>query len=292
MEMQYKPSSQALIVEMEFQRRTLAELKLQAKLEAKTIFVIVEGAFDQDIYTETLRSMGIESMVYRVEQIDVKLQRGNKERVISAIQADEIRGMVNAIGIVDTDFDEILGTKIINDQLLYTDFSCAEAYACRLEQLEKFFRRIYGRDADLDDLNDLVDWMRKYFSLLAAKASLDIESHFPNVDKYFDKNSNNFDWQKYQKSLRSTAGVGSKFADLLKLYCELEVNTRGIDCRKIIHAENFKKAAYRFAKVKLGHGSLGLPQFERDFEIFVRMEDLAEFGMFSAISGLSQSITA
>lgn len=136
-------------------QREIHELIMLYELHPHMRDFYVEGPYDRAILTWFVREMGLKNAyiydvdVVKISQKAVELygaEGGKKGRVINL--AREMVGKTpspqNVTCIADKDGDEYLGRIVQNDILLYTDFSCMEAYFFDAPHFAKFITIIYG----------------------------------------------------------------------------------------------------------------------------------------------------
>ncbi len=135
-------------------------MKARYDLEPTLRDVYVEGAFDHAIVEEVLRRAGCtRATVYQIDTIDVPadtlrkygLSDGNKGRVIALCLELEAQMMPpeQVTGLVDRDFDNLLGLTYPCSLLLFTDYSCMEMYFFDLAQMERFCTRFLRKEREL-----------------------------------------------------------------------------------------------------------------------------------------------
>src|SRR5437660_239969 len=121
------------------ERRTIEELAARYELEPTLRDVYVEGSFVVAMVDEALKQAGRHNAaVYEISTVDVPpevlrkhgLPDGNKGRVIAlCFELDGHVTLPNQVtGLVDRDYDAVLGRSYPNRLLLVTDYSCMEMY--------------------------------------------------------------------------------------------------------------------------------------------------------------------
>lgn len=131
-------------------RRKLPELAVRYEIEPTLRDEYVEGAFDAVLVSWLLKQQGCEeAVVYEIDTVDVPpeilkehgLDVGQKGRVIALCLELEKSAKISTqvTGVVDRDYDTVLGIQRPCPLLQVTDFSCMEMYAYNEEVLQAFF---------------------------------------------------------------------------------------------------------------------------------------------------------
>ena len=139
-------------------RRKLHELAVRYENEPTLRDVYVEGQFDAILVSWFLREHDCDdAVVYEIDTVEVPqdvlkkhgLDEGQKGRVIALClelaASAKVPGQVT--GVVDRDYDRLLGIQRQCPLLQYTDYSCMEMYAYNEEVLQRFFH-MYVRKAE------------------------------------------------------------------------------------------------------------------------------------------------
>ena len=104
----------------------VAEIKM-GRMSHEGAFLLVEGKDDIRFWTPTSR-----------RHTDCELVDGEgKRNVIGGIQKLDATSFVGVLGIVDSDYDSLIGISIESDNLLLTDAHDLECLLCRSSALDK-----------------------------------------------------------------------------------------------------------------------------------------------------------
>jgi Protein of unknown function (DUF4435) len=133
------------------ERRTIAELIARYEVEPTLRDVYVEGDFDVALISWFLREHRCDGVVvYTIGTVNVPadqvisagLEDGEKGRVIFTCHqlAAALGESRQVTGIVDRDYDSVLGVALECPLLLFTDYACMEMYCFNAAVLERFFR--------------------------------------------------------------------------------------------------------------------------------------------------------
>lgn len=163
-------------------RWKIPELSARYKLEPSLRDVFVEGRTDRSFFQWYLLKSGftdvkvvlIDSVEIPSETLrDLGLTSGNKQRLIAL--ASEFNRSLGGTAfqptcIVDADEDRILSKTISIPQLLWTDYSCVEAYLFNEGHFSKFYHMVLRLDAV--DSNLLISYGKILSELFLIRAAL------------------------------------------------------------------------------------------------------------------------
>ncbi|MCI0463285.1 MAG: DUF4435 domain-containing protein [Gemmataceae bacterium] len=138
------------------ERHTIDELRAKYDLEPSLRDVYVEGGLDAAVVEWVLRENGCRNAaVYEIETVDVPvevlarhgLDDGEKGRVIGLCL--ELQGHLQSdnqvTGIVDRDYDHLVGKTYACPLLLFTDYTCMEMYFFDETVITKFLHFVLRR---------------------------------------------------------------------------------------------------------------------------------------------------
>jgi hypothetical protein len=145
-------------------RLKISELIAKYRLQPELRDVFVEGSTDKDILSWYIRAAGLTTAkVYPIELIDVPVEilnkygltEGNRQRVIALSR--EIGHALGhdapqATGVVDADFDRLLGRVIDCAGVLVTDYPAIEIYFAHEVPLSKYFAVVLGKQTDPNEV--------------------------------------------------------------------------------------------------------------------------------------------
>jgi hypothetical protein len=178
------------------ERRTIDELAMRYELEPTLRDIYVEGAFDVSVVGEVLKQAGCHSAaVYEINVVDIppellgkhNLPDGNKGRVIAlCFELDlQVANPALVSGLVDRDYDRIVGRDYANRLLMFTDYSCMEMYFFDELVIERFCRIFLRRNGDLaiQLIRELTPILRDLFFIRATNEYLQLGLHWLEADK-------------------------------------------------------------------------------------------------------------
>jgi len=118
-------------------RIDLSAIKARMRLSRKRLFLIVEGKTDLNIYETLVENIlvpkGITYHIYKVEEFKVK--KGGKDGIVemfeylkssNSLTINDGPSKTDCLLFLDKDIDDILGTQISNDHVIYTRYYTVE----------------------------------------------------------------------------------------------------------------------------------------------------------------------
>ncbi len=170
------------------EKRTIEELAARYDLEPTLRDVYVEGAFDARIVEWVLRHAECHlAAVYEIDTVNVPpevlakygLDDGNKGRVIAL--CFELQGSVKSSpqvsGVIDRDYDPLVGRYYTSDLLMQTDFACMEMYFFDAIILKKYCHHILRKDEECATrlMSNLSPILQDLFFIRSANESLQLK---------------------------------------------------------------------------------------------------------------------
>jgi hypothetical protein len=175
-------------------KRTLDELRTRYLLEPSLADVFVEGSFDHDLLRSFYRSKKNRPEIYTIDSVEVpgtvldlyNLTTGNKQRVIAASkQLADLPGPLKLWFVVDRDLDTLLGGVEVSPRLMWTKYSCTEAYFLSSDMVRNIV--VDGGGCNISDWDAfysfLTDVLVIHFSLRVASARLGLDMEWVDVDE-------------------------------------------------------------------------------------------------------------
>jgi hypothetical protein len=180
----------------EDERRTIEELATRYELEPALRDVYVEGGFDVAVVCEALLQAGCHNAaVYEISTVNVptenlskySLPDGNKGRVIAlCLELDShVAHPHQVTGLVDRDYDTVVGRGYANRLLLFTDYACMEMYFFDESVLERFCRLFIRKDGGLAAqlLGELIPILQDLFFIRSTNEVLSLGLTWLDADK-------------------------------------------------------------------------------------------------------------
>ncbi len=178
------------------ERRTIDELAMRYELEPTLRDIYVEGAFDASVVGEVLKQAGCHNAaVYEINVVDIPpevvvkhyLPDGNKGRVMTlCFELDpQIANPAQVSGLVDRDYDRVLGRDYANRLLMFTDYSCIEMYLSNELIIGRFCRIFLRRNGQLATqlIRELTPILRDLFLIRATNEHLQLGLQLLDADK-------------------------------------------------------------------------------------------------------------
>ena len=178
------------------ERRTIEELATRYELEPTLRDIYVEGGFDVSVVGEVLTQAGCyDAAVYEINVVDIppevlvkhNLPDGNKGRVMAlCFELDpQIATPAQVSGLVDRDYDRVVGREYANRLLVFTDYSCMEMYFFDELVIARFCRIFVRRNGELATqlIQELTPILRDLFFIRATNEALQLGLHWLDADK-------------------------------------------------------------------------------------------------------------
>jgi hypothetical protein len=209
---------------MTLPRMSLDSLLARLQTERKAAFAIVEGFSDRRVLTSWSEREGLAVDFYCADEIDIELDDrfrpygGNKGRVFTIFSCREIAEFSGskAIGIVDTDLDNLLGRKLDIPGIYYTEYSCLFSQLLSPERLRIFLSEVFHNSDTNEFIDELCRTSRMIFRLRAEKQRHSPMASLPSFRRYIARGAaRGFDWDGYlDAALPRFSGSISKAAIL------------------------------------------------------------------------------
>lgn len=206
-------------------RRTLQEMLVKYRLEPSLRDVYVEGPSDRALIAWFAEAAGHSGVaVYDISIVNVPKQAteslglpdNNRARVmaLSCLFSEAFTERSAPICIVDRDFDAVRGVQLRNNHLLYTDFSCMEAYWLCSACFAKMFSLTL-----LKSSQEAEAWLKRIVPIAisvfmfrmaadACKASTALPDFLKNIE--WGKDYAHFDEQSFLAKYCQKAGIDQK----------------------------------------------------------------------------------
>ncbi|HWM25447.1 MAG TPA: DUF4435 domain-containing protein [Chthoniobacterales bacterium] len=236
-------------------KRPLDEIIARYELNPSLCDVYVEGGTDRGILEAFLEDCGaVDVIVYDIETINIPastvrglgLENNNRGRVIalSRILYEKFGAKLPVSGIVDADFDIILGIKENCPLVLMTDYTSMEMYFFNSKALKKFIRSVcpsLGMTADAL-LQAITLPLKQLF--LARLANRVLQWRMKSVPaerscKVKPGKEISFDFNGYLKKYLSKNSRICDQTEFLKVIARWEKKCAGLDPRCCIHGHDF-----------------------------------------------------
>jgi uncharacterized protein DUF4435 len=283
-------------------RRTIAELVTRYELEPDLRDLFVEGTRDYFLFEWFFRHNDVANVViYSIASVNVPpelLQQtgssGNKGRVVALCKELESKlpeRAQNALGLVDKDYDHLLGISFSSRFLVTTDFSCLECYTLDPRTLLKFCALYLGKIIEADRLSDLLNIAVESFVLRAAKQALSGNARWIEVINCckFEEGKIGFDRDGFIERLCNASSgeinqndIKSKFSELReKTSTEVRDNINGHDIVKIL--------AWFVHQIGVSNGIYNELPLQRALMASIEFEQLSVMPLFQRLSGWAES---
>jgi hypothetical protein len=277
--------------------RTIDELVTRYELEPGLRDLFVEGTRDYLFLEWFCRHNDFARVViYSIASVEVppellknKKLSGNKGRIVALCQELESKlppRAESALGLIDKDYDYLLGISFSSRYLVTTDFSCLECYALNSRTLLKFFAVYLGKTVEMDRLSDLLSVAADLFVLRAAKYILSKNAPWIEIIKCcgFKKGKVIFNRKEFAKRLCNASSGKLNENDVESKFSELRERTSG-DVRDSINGHDIVKILSWFAHV------IGVPPavynqapLQRGLMASIELEELLEMPLFQRLS--------
>lgn len=250
-------------------RRSIPELITRYRLHPELQDIYVEGETDRDLVTWALTELGLrDSRVYPASIIDVdpallakyNLTHGARSQIIVLAKEleDNIPADARAIGIVDRDYDAILGRKIESPFFRTTDYGSIELYTFEETTLGKFLSLVLGAPSvdPRTTLSNLTDPLKELALIKAARQVLALVCPLVDFRKYLriDDDRVLFDRGRFIRNSLIAAALGKRETSLLAKIEELRPRLPA-DPRQYINGHDFIDIlTWYFGKKKLFRG--------------------------------------
>lgn len=256
------------------ERRKIHELVARYELEPELRDVYVEGVADQVLIRSVLEDAGHRGVkVYTIDTVDVPtatvldhgLTDGSKSRVIALCRELEApRPLGNQVtGVVDTDFDALLGLNHDAPHLLKTDYTCMEMYSFNEQSLGRFCERHLHKPTDLANvlLQSLRMPLEELFFIRATNETLALRLAWLAVEDQvsFKKDAVPFDADDFVTKYLSKGKMLACRPDFVAKRDELRAKAH-TDPRHQIHGHDFIKLLAKRLKSEVKSSSLCDPE--------------------------------
>lgn len=220
--------------------RKIEELVTIYELEDTLFDVFTEGEYDKGVVRQFLASTTSAQSriaIYAIDEINVSgdlvrsfgMQPGNRSEVVSlCMWLGQKMGsnFDRAIGIVDADFDHILGLPIVSPLLLRTDFSCAEMYFFNEVVFEKLFHIAFSKAkiAPRRIIQILTPVLNRLFLIRLVDETLKLSCEWPALNTFVKVKGGDllFDEEGF---LRQYLGSRGRMKDFPMVQDELKIWT-------------------------------------------------------------------
>lgn len=208
-------------------RRTIPDLAARYALEPALRDVFVEGEFDQEVISRTLKeAKHPDRIVYEIDSIEVPdelvlrhgLTTGNKQRVI--VLARELSGLPILCAfrcLVDRDMDHWFGPLETTSRLVWTDYCSLELYFFTDETIRDILvTTARCRVTRWQDFRDsMTNALRTMYLLRLANRELDWKLQWLSVDRCLSLKSGrvSLDLQEYIRRILLQNGRGKQKAE-------------------------------------------------------------------------------
>lgn len=176
------------------------------KKNKQKVFILVEGTSDVGFYKNIIDKTKVQIIPMGDERRKGTSAKDNVVKAIEMLNNDKTQGVV---AIVDTDYDEIVGTKRDMDNLIYTDEHDMETMILKTGAYERFENEfgnqekvgVYEKECGpiLDNILECGSVIGKT-RLLSIRKDLKLDFKSVDLENYFNE-SLEFDWQNYFKQV-------------------------------------------------------------------------------------------
>lgn len=210
----------------------------------KTIYV--EGPSDLIFYNKCFQSIGIcnvsicdistvctGNLDFKIHNLDPK---SNRDKVIVFINETHIKNKLKfPLGIVDSDFDHVIGNSVSSKGLYATDTSCAEAYFWDKKSFIELFDRI-TKGLFCKNLGNIARALNSIFALRLVNREFCVTMSGNWIDKF--EPTTGFKYKEYAKNIIirdgrakeiDTAIFCQKIDDVLEAIKETHIAINGHD---------------------------------------------------------------
>jgi hypothetical protein len=280
-------------------RRRLHELAARYEIEPTLRDVYVEGQFDAVLVSWLLKKQGCDdAAVYEIDTVDIPpdilkkhgLDEGQKGRVIALCLELEASAKVpgQVTGVVDRDYDAVLGIQYRCPLLQLTDFSCMEMYAYNERVLQAFFH-LYVRKAGYTAaafMAGVQHVLREAFLMRCTNQKLGCGLTWLDVEDQckLKRNSVEFNSEEFVRKYLNKSAQLPRLADFTKQLVEFRAAIADMDARHCINGHDFVGMLAKYVSRAVKNKSLADPDVvERQLAAHLDYEALAKEPLFQAI---------
>jgi hypothetical protein len=278
-------------------RRTIEELIARYKLEPSLRDLFVEGTRDYFLVEWFCRYNDFANVViYSITTVNVPSELlkqhslyGNKGRVVALckeLDSKLPKNVQNVLGLIDKDYDYLLGISRSSRFLVATDFSCLECYALNPRTLLKFCTVYLGKTIDLDHLSDLLNVAVQLFVLRAAKQILARSASWIQMTNCckIEKSKITFDRDEFVERLCHASSGRLDQNDIKSKYSELQEKTSS-DVRDSINGHDILRLLAWFAhRIGVPSAVYNEMPLQRGLMASIELEELSAMPLFQRLS--------
>jgi hypothetical protein len=241
-------------------KRKLHEILFKLKNHPNIKDIYVEGNSDVNIIRSFFSANNIwDITIFPIETIEVASQIiatyniendldifvNNRGRVIGLVYflQKEIVPKNQYLGVIDRDFDDLLGRNLENENLIYTDYTCFEMYYFNANDLNKLIISFFS-DTETRPLPRIIDILspilEKLFLIRYANYSLGLNLEYYDFIRFCSLNGDNinFDHEEYIRVYLRNNGHLDRFDSFIESIDENLIRLNG-DHRHKSHGHDF-----------------------------------------------------
>ncbi len=259
--------------------------------------IFVEGTYDEKIIRTFLRGEDPAlTSVFVINSVEVEdeilnkhsLTRGERNELIAfAREIFESLGQVPGFtGVIDADYDYLLGDASNAQLLLRTDFTCMESYFIETATIDRFYSWLGLNEHSMAELENHVGPVaRTIFLIRAALQVLNLGVRILPIRKYCTTDGNvvTIDRDSYFQSLLMGVGGDAAVAQVKLKISELELLASS-DMRNSINGHDFSELLFLAYRNKLAlTGLRDAPSVHNLIRLLLPFQDLSSYPLFQSL---------